>query len=71
MNAIGAKHVVLDSAEDELLPEISVARGASDWRPDWKTQLISQLLTLRRETLIDVGANRGQTLLDYLSVPHT
>ncbi|WP_425994519.1 FkbM family methyltransferase [Afipia sp. DC4300-2b1] len=70
MNAIGAKHVVLESAEDELLPELSVARGASDWRPDWKTQLISQLLKLRRETLIDVGANRGQTLLDYLSVPH-
>ncbi|WEX75105.1 FkbM family methyltransferase [Sinorhizobium numidicum] len=35
------------------------------WRPDWKTKLISDTLELRGGAFIDVGANVGQTFLDY------
>ena len=43
------------------------ARSIAFWRPDWKTQLIRHFLEQRRGLFIDVGANVGQTLLDYLS----
>lgn len=45
------------------------ARSLSYWRSNWKTQLITHLLERRRGVLIDVGANIGQTLLDYLASP--
>lgn len=35
------------------------------WRPSWKTQLISDIQALRGGQFLDVGANIGQTLLDY------
>jgi FkbM family methyltransferase len=37
------------------------------WSPDWKTRLIDRHLAERPGVLIDVGANIGQTLLDYLA----
>jgi FkbM family methyltransferase len=37
------------------------------WRPDWKSRLIDRHLTERPGVLIDVGANVGQTLLDYIA----
>jgi FkbM family methyltransferase len=37
------------------------------WRPDWKSRLIDHHLTERPGVLIDVGANVGQTLLDYVA----
>jgi len=40
-----------------------------EWRPDWKTRLIHEVLTLRAGKFIDIGANIGQTLLDYLGSP--
>jgi FkbM family methyltransferase len=36
------------------------------WQYSWKTALISQRLRSRPGALVDVGANVGQTLLDYL-----
>ena len=35
------------------------------WRPSWKTQLISTVQACRGGQFLDVGANIGQTLLDY------
>jgi FkbM family methyltransferase len=35
------------------------------WRPSWKTQLINDVQALRGGQVLDVGANIGQTLLDY------
>jgi FkbM family methyltransferase len=37
------------------------------WRPNWKSELIAHCLRLRPGALLDVGANIGQTLADYLS----
>jgi len=44
-------------------------RAMMAWRPDWKTDAITAILGHRRGALIDVGANVGQTLLDFLSAP--
>lgn len=44
-------------------------RALMAWRRDWKSELIARILGHRRGTLIDVGANVGQTLLDFLSAP--
>ena len=73
MNTNGIGKNVLDPVEGEFLSfsGLSATAAMADWRPDWKTDLISRLLVLRNEAFIDVGANRGQTLLDYLSVPRT
>lgn len=38
-----------------------------DWRPDWKTEIISKVLPARPGAFVDVGANCGQTLLDYFA----
>ena len=43
------------------------ARSLSYWQPTWKTQLIGRFLERRQGLFVDVGANIGQTLLDYLS----
>ena len=47
----------------------SAMRGIMTWRPDWKTRAIASVLEARSGALIDVGANVGQTLLDFLSAP--
>lgn len=54
-----------------LRPFVSDApmRGLMAWAPDWKTRAIGAILERRPSTLIDVGANVGQTLLDFLSAP--
>ena len=44
-------------------------RAMMDWKPDWKTQAITAILAHRAGALIDVGANVGQTLLDFLKAP--
>lgn len=38
-----------------------------EWRPDWKTEIISTVLSVRSGAFVDVGANCGQTLLDYFA----
>lgn len=55
---------------ESLLQRVPAWARDSDWHPDWKTELVSRLLALRATTFIDVGANRGQTLLDYVSAAH-
>jgi FkbM family methyltransferase len=44
-------------------------RALTAWEPSWKTQAIAAVLADRQGTFIDVGANVGQTLLDFLSAP--
>lgn len=39
------------------------------WEPTWKTALISRFLTSSPGVFLDVGANVGQTLLDYCASP--
>lgn len=41
----------------------------AEWRPDWKTELVGECLVRRSGTFVDVGANVGQTLMDYLAAP--
>jgi FkbM family methyltransferase len=36
------------------------------WRPNWKAELIARVLEDRHGAFIDVGANVGHTLLDFL-----
>ena len=45
-------------------------RAWARWRPTWKSQLVAQALPVsqRDGVFVDVGANVGQTLLDYLAV---
>jgi FkbM family methyltransferase len=42
-------------------------RGLRDWRPDWKAHIIGSVLRLRPGTFLDIGANIGQTLMDWHS----
>jgi len=42
-------------------------RAMMNWQPDWKSGAIAAILRVRIGVLIDVGANVGQTLLDFLS----
>jgi len=44
-------------------------RAMMDWKPGWKTEAVAAILAHRRGMLIDVGANVGQTLLDFLRAP--
>lgn len=37
------------------------------WRPSWKSQLIAHILEQRPAPFIDIGANAGQTLADFLA----
>lgn len=46
------------------------ARGLIYWAPSWKTVLIGKLLAGRQGVFLDVGANIGQTLLDYCASEH-
>lgn len=41
------------------------------WKPDWKTEIIGQTLAARAGAFVDVGANCGQTLMDYFAAPVT
>jgi FkbM family methyltransferase len=51
--------VVIIPAEHATVAELA------DWQADWKTEIVSKILTVRRGALVDVGANCGQTLMDY------
>lgn len=39
------------------------------WNPCWKTKAVAAVMKKRSGTFIDVGANVGQTLLDFVSAP--
>jgi FkbM family methyltransferase len=47
------------------IPAVPATGWILRWRPDWKTQLIGRFLQQRAGLFLDVGANIGQTLLDY------
>lgn len=47
----------------------AAVRGLLDWRRDWKASAIAAILKSRRGAFIDVGANVGQTLVDFLQAP--
>ncbi|MBD2434585.1 MULTISPECIES: hypothetical protein [Fischerella] len=40
------------------------------WQLTWKTETIRKLLPLKVGDFIDIGANIGQTLFDFLAVQH-
>lgn len=42
-------------------------RGLQDWQPDWKAHIIGAMLKRRPGTFVDIGANIGQTLMDWHS----
>lgn len=44
-------------------------RALAAWRHDWNTEAIAAILRSRKGCLIDVGANVGQTLLDFCAAP--
>ncbi|MEH2511626.1 FkbM family methyltransferase [Nitrobacteraceae bacterium AZCC 1564] len=41
------------------------------WKPDWKTEIVGKTLAARAGVFVDVGANCGQTLMDYFASPVT
>jgi len=45
-------------------------RAMMEWKAHWKTRAIAAILARRSGTFIDVGANVGQSLLDFLSSSH-
>ena len=56
------------SVGDDVV-KVHVRRGETinlaGWRPDWKTKIICGMLELQGGAFLDIGANVGQTLLDY------
>ena len=40
------------------------------WEPSWKAEIIRAVLAKRPGVFLDVGANVGTTLLDYLACDH-
>lgn len=44
-------------------------RALLDWRPDWKTEAVGRILGHRAGTFVDVGANVGQSLSDFVLAP--
>lgn len=59
----------LDAPQGEIfIPDDQLAASTlAAWRPDWKTEIIGKILALRPGAFVDVGANCGQTLIDYLA----
>lgn len=57
---MGGKHMVVPHPQRAL-------SEFWEWQPNWKTALIGSILSARPGLFIDVGANVGQTLLDYSS----
>ena len=41
------------------------AATLADWSPNWKSRLIAAVLARRPGVFVDVGANIGQTLIDF------
>ena len=54
--------VGVDLVKVRVRPETA---DLANWRPDWKTKIIGEMLELRGGAFLDIGANIGQTLLDY------
>ena len=69
--AIPRLSVTVGSRRIDVSTPAWFARSLAYWRPSWKTQLIGHYLARREGLFIDVGANIGQTLLDYISCSPT
>jgi FkbM family methyltransferase len=63
------RHTIRVGASQLLLRVAPDCRDALRWEPNWKSQIIAAVLSRRDGVFIDVGANVGQTLLDYLAAP--
>ncbi len=60
------------SRGDILIPAHPAASDQlAAWKPDWKTEIIGKILAERVGAFVDIGANCGQTLMDYFAAPTT
>lgn len=60
------------SRGDVIIPVNHVAADQLlAWKPDWKTEIVGKVLAERKGAFVDVGANCGQTLMDYFAAPMT
>jgi len=57
---LGGRDIVISPIHEYTLHLLS-------WCPDWKTSCVEKILRDRPGVFLDVGANIGQTLFDYLS----
>ncbi len=60
--------VSVGAKEYEMRPMTLTGLLNAQWRPNWKTHLLSHLLPLGEGAFVDVGANVGQTLFDFLAI---
>jgi FkbM family methyltransferase len=66
------RKVVIEHGGRHLTVPLTPRTGGrvwADWQPDWKTGLLERLLPHREGAFIDVGANLGQSFMDYLLQP--
>ncbi len=69
LNPTKPNHILATPQGEIFIPDDHLAATElAAWQPDWKTEIIGKTLALRPGTFIDVGANCGQTLIDYLTV---
>ena len=67
MRVVGrAKRLVNELTSTRLVAGLRVPHDLASWAPTWKTELLEKLLAGGDGVLVDVGANVGQTLLDYV-----
>lgn len=67
-NSPSSCHRLLTSRGDIFIPAKHVAAAElMAWRPDWKTEIVDKVLATRAGAFVDVGANCGQTLVDYFA----
>ena len=65
-------HTIVMSRGDIVIPASHVAADQlAAWKPDWKTEIVGKTLAKRAGAFVDVGANCGQTLIDYFAAPIT
>lgn len=60
-------HVSVGEREYKLKPMTLTGLRNAEWRAGWKAHVLSHLLPLGEGAFVDVGANVGQTLLDFLA----
>jgi len=81
MKALGAWSKLWESAPPRFMLDAGqtklrivnrdwATRGLVSWTPSWKSTLIGKVLKERPGTFLDVGANIGQTLVDWMSAPN-
>ncbi len=64
------KKVLINNGTNKLLIPLS-SYGSMKvvlWQPSWKTHLMQKILTYSEGAFVDIGANMGQTLLDFVFI---